>query len=416
MSAPKRILIVEDHYETIDYIRNAFTLLSERVDIISIPSGEEAWLELLREEIDLIMVDLRLPGMSGGELLARVQKRFTELPAIVMSGSALEMMKRETAGLTIHRFIEKPMDTDALLNVVEETLFGRRRAADLGQKDIPAEMQQQLEKLRVDTGARQLLLASLDGKLLFQSGEETRLTLADILPDIGESVRSGLAVAQNIGAEGPRVIQHLSTVERELYFANIGSSHFVALVYGAESQRTRIGTIWVFLRRAVQELQQRLAELAEKASAELAAAPETEKFIAAAVEEKEPEPEPAQEDIPMGDPVSLEEAVAQGLLPDSFVENRDVAAQAFDLFGDDPAEASETAAADEELEELALLMGLAGESLDEVERPDEDAVSEPLDLSILDEEDGLDESELEAFWDAAIEAQTEDEPPKSAED
>jgi DNA-binding NtrC family response regulator len=85
-------------------------------------SGEQA-LDLVRaQDPDLVITDLRMPGMGGMELLSRIQASFSEIPVVMLTAhgtvtTAVEAMKRGA-----HDFITKPFDRDEVLQLVDKAL------------------------------------------------------------------------------------------------------------------------------------------------------------------------------------------------------------------------------------------------------------------------------------------------------
>ena len=75
----KRILIVEDDVDIHNLIKNV--LEKERYDVISAYSGTEAILLIEKKTPDLILLDLMLPGLSGEEII----KKVNNIPIIVIS-------------------------------------------------------------------------------------------------------------------------------------------------------------------------------------------------------------------------------------------------------------------------------------------------------------------------------------------
>ena len=76
--------------------------------MVDVPSGEEALLVASRRPVDLLIADVRLPGISGLELMARVHKRNPELKTILITGltdprSAARWLKRAPAPSSISR-------------------------------------------------------------------------------------------------------------------------------------------------------------------------------------------------------------------------------------------------------------------------------------------------------------------------
>ncbi|NIL99420.1 MAG: response regulator [Acidobacteria bacterium] len=85
-------------------------------------SGEQA-LDLVRaQDPDLVITDLKMPGMDGMELLSRIRASFPEIPVVMLTAhgtvtNAVEAMKRGA-----HDFITKPFDRDDVLALVNKAL------------------------------------------------------------------------------------------------------------------------------------------------------------------------------------------------------------------------------------------------------------------------------------------------------
>ena len=75
----KKILLVEDNKEIHELIKNA--LEKERYIVINAYSGTEALIILEKEKIDLILLDLMLPGITGEEII----KKIKSIPIIIIS-------------------------------------------------------------------------------------------------------------------------------------------------------------------------------------------------------------------------------------------------------------------------------------------------------------------------------------------
>ncbi|HEU4404851.1 MAG TPA: sigma-54 dependent transcriptional regulator [Polyangiaceae bacterium] len=93
-------------------------------------SGEAALAALERRAFDAAITDVRMPGIDGLALLARLRRGWPELPVIMLTahgtvGLAVEAMKAGAAD-----FVQKPFDREELLFVVRKALAGGRRAAE----------------------------------------------------------------------------------------------------------------------------------------------------------------------------------------------------------------------------------------------------------------------------------------------
>jgi len=120
----KRILVVDDERRG----RRVLQIMIEELGFASLAaeSGEEALEYLRNERIDLILTDLKMPGMSGIELLTRVRTFDGELPVIILTAygtvqTAVEAMKKGAFD-----YLLRPFDTSALEAVIRRALAFRR--------------------------------------------------------------------------------------------------------------------------------------------------------------------------------------------------------------------------------------------------------------------------------------------------
>jgi DNA-binding response OmpR family regulator len=74
MSDVKKLLVVDDRYEMLDFLQSMLELTSEDYEVVAVPSAEEALLELRHANLDLLITDARLPGMSGFDLVRRMRR------------------------------------------------------------------------------------------------------------------------------------------------------------------------------------------------------------------------------------------------------------------------------------------------------------------------------------------------------
>ena len=124
--ARHRILVVDDEEvmrESLEY-----TLDIEGFHVLTASSGREALKRLQEEEIEIVLADLKMPGMDGLELVKRVRRDYPRLPIILMTAfgtvsSAVEAMREGAID-----YLPKPFETDLLLVTIERCL--RQSAAD----------------------------------------------------------------------------------------------------------------------------------------------------------------------------------------------------------------------------------------------------------------------------------------------
>jgi CheY-like chemotaxis protein len=276
MAEVKRVLVVDDHFEMLDFLRSMLELSSQNYDVQAVPSAEEGLLELRQNHFDLLITDVRLAGMSGFDLIRRMQKFKPSVPVIMITAYSSSQGEREAAELGVHRYFRKPLDTDEVLAAVHTALYGglvvhadSPVVPDDSLPPIPDEVARRLATLRSDTGAARLILSNITGQLLLQVGQGQGVNPPELTRLIAGNLDNSFELAEALGADSPATIQYHSGDKTELYIANVGRDYFLALLFDVQARRGRMGTIWVFAQRAIRDLLTMLPkpEIGESATA-----------------------------------------------------------------------------------------------------------------------------------------------------
>lgn len=114
----KKILFVDDEPHILEGLRNLLRRFRKQWKMSFAEGGEEALKILECEHFDVLVTDMRMPGIDGSELLKIVKQDYPHLVRIVLSGyTELEAAMRAVP--VAHQFLTKPCDADHLLEVVE---------------------------------------------------------------------------------------------------------------------------------------------------------------------------------------------------------------------------------------------------------------------------------------------------------
>lgn len=350
MSTTKKILFVDDNFETIDFFRSMLDLMDNRFIVTSAPSAEEAWLEYGQKEFDLLITDLRLPGMSGIELIKRVHQKRPGFPAILISGYERDQVKAELEEVEITAYLEKPYEATELLKLMQVTMFGeaadrKKKGENGGTETAPAEpaeikvdlsgdAKDALSSLSFYTGGDQVLLGLLNGQIIHQLVPSTRFNLAEVGPWMGHIIDAGNRIGQQIGSGPPQSIYHLEVDNHIIFVTGVGQRYFVALFLDNRSERGRLGVLWVAMQRISKDLSALLPDVDQPIGVgPVAAAPVPQPTPAPAatpsrpivqrrapapakVEPAPPPPPPAEpEFVPLTEPIIPDDALT-GLLED----------------------------------------------------------------------------------------------------
>src|SRR5579872_26599 len=144
MAAEQIVHVIDDD----SAVRESLAFLLSTADI-SVKTYDSAvsFLDALPQVEDggCIVTDVRMPVISGIELLQRLQERSVEIPVIVITGHGDVPLAVEAMKLGAVDFLEKPFDEDVLLSSVKSA-FERRKVSDEMEGKI-AEIKSRLESL-----------------------------------------------------------------------------------------------------------------------------------------------------------------------------------------------------------------------------------------------------------------------------
>ena len=115
----KTILVVDDDKMN---LRRTRLILEKNYDILTTESGQEALDILKNEKVDLILLDIDMPGMSGIETFERMKERNIEVPVIFLTASGYEDDVMNAIRLGAVNYLKKPFMPNALLDRVEKEL------------------------------------------------------------------------------------------------------------------------------------------------------------------------------------------------------------------------------------------------------------------------------------------------------
>ncbi|MEW6772125.1 MAG: response regulator, partial [Bacillota bacterium] len=112
------VLFVDDDPNVIQGLRRMLRGMREQWETLFAGSGEEALAVMKAQPVDVIVADMRMPGMDGATLLTKVRELYPQVVRIMLSGhSDQELVLR--AAKSAHQFLAKPCDAETLRYTIE---------------------------------------------------------------------------------------------------------------------------------------------------------------------------------------------------------------------------------------------------------------------------------------------------------
>ncbi len=159
VSSPCSLLLVDDEPEILESLRRA--LRDDGYELLTTTSPVEAMAILAQRHIDVLVSDLRMPDVSGLELVTHVRKNHPAVVRVLLTGfatldSALEAINEGAVG----RYLTKPWDNDELRENIQEVVRGITSSSSGEARTHPALEAADLSPRLRETGAALLTGAS----------------------------------------------------------------------------------------------------------------------------------------------------------------------------------------------------------------------------------------------------------------
>jgi CheY-like chemotaxis protein len=117
-----KILYVDDEKSNLRIFKDTFR---RDFDVITVSSGSEALKRLEGELVDVVITDQRMPGMTGVELLKKINERFPDIPPerLILSGYSEDAdIKMAFKEYRLSKFIPKPWEYDELKQIIVNSI------------------------------------------------------------------------------------------------------------------------------------------------------------------------------------------------------------------------------------------------------------------------------------------------------
>jgi len=122
------VLLVDDEDEFVKSLSERMQMRDLETDVAL--NGEQA-LQLLDKEIpDVMVLDLKMPGIDGLEVLRRVRKTYPDVQVIMLTGHGSEKDEKEARRLGAFEYLQKPTEMDKLVETIKKAHKYKKKIED----------------------------------------------------------------------------------------------------------------------------------------------------------------------------------------------------------------------------------------------------------------------------------------------
>ncbi|MFH1951512.1 MAG: response regulator [Pseudomonadota bacterium] len=113
-----KVLLVDDEQEFVESLSERLELRNLKTDIAY--DGERALKMIKKERPDVMVLDLRMPGINGLEVLRQVKKKHPDMAIVILTGHGTETDEKEALRLGASAYLQKPVDIDHLVGTLHK--------------------------------------------------------------------------------------------------------------------------------------------------------------------------------------------------------------------------------------------------------------------------------------------------------
>ncbi len=262
MGAP-RILLVDDQRQVSRMLRSSLELSGREYIVIDVPSGEEALLELARGPVDLIVADLKLPGISGLDVVERARELNPQARSILITGHPTPEARARAEALGVVAFMAKPIRTSYFLEAVARALaLSEEPSAPPPAYDYDRQrLLGILGDVQREIGADSVILLDDKGRIIVQTHDLPAARLESAIPSLITALRAGLKISGLLEGILPTNIQIFNGESHDFYLTNVGAYYALLLVFRGGQATTKLGAVMHYARKGVGRLLDCLSEM-----------------------------------------------------------------------------------------------------------------------------------------------------------
>jgi DNA-binding NtrC family response regulator len=186
------VLVADDEKNIREGLREALLLDGYEVQLAA--DGKEALDAVIRGAVDLIVTDLKMPRLSGEELLKQVAAQFPTIPVIILTGHGTIESAVQAMHDGAYDFLTKPVNLDRLSLLVKRAMAGR---------ELVLQNRSMLEELERRSGFASIIGKSAEMKQVFEMVRQVAPSRSSVLIT-GESGSGKEMIAEALHYNSPR--------------------------------------------------------------------------------------------------------------------------------------------------------------------------------------------------------------------
>lgn len=126
MNTKTKILVVDD--EEVVRLCHLRTLASEHCAVDTVTNGDDALRAMAHDNYDVVLLDLKMPGMDGMSVLKAIKQNWPESEVIIITGYPAVDTAKQAVTMGAFDFLAKPVGPDDVISVTNSAMLHKRWA------------------------------------------------------------------------------------------------------------------------------------------------------------------------------------------------------------------------------------------------------------------------------------------------
>ncbi len=261
MSDKFRVLIVDDHQEIRTVLKANLETLDMDLDLVDVPSGEEAIIEVVGTGIDLLIADIGLPGLSGLELYTKLKSTYPDMKVIIITGMEDEEIHQQVEEMDVEGFFFKPLKMPEFLNAVRKTMGlepveeEEEELTKLSKKALSPDVTSRIADLRGELGAISIMVIESSGVIAAETGiVPDTVYESHVMPLLVNTFKTTNRISYYLGNANPDSVWYFSGEKYDLFWSHINDQYGMMIITNPVTQNNDLTWVLTTVDLAIEEV------------------------------------------------------------------------------------------------------------------------------------------------------------------